>query len=242
MSSPSHNFCKAAHLFVISTWYSFLTSSSFSFLRLNLYPSNSCAACLFNANLSLHLQLPYSDQYHSQLPWNFVHLVYPNAISYLSIRAQSSFESFSLERSRCTCESFGAGTAWSLQLDFDVAKFTTVTPLSLLSWCRLSFVVVGLKIFSLPTFALKSPNGNFTRYLGKWQKPAVISHKYCLLNHHFLLTWCMHIQNNDITSSNSQNYIYDNLLLTNSTLLTADIILLCTKNPVPNWWFSFPFP
>jgi hypothetical protein len=36
--------------------------------------------------------------------------------------------------------------------------------------------------------------------------------------------------------------MYDILSLTNSTLLTADIILLCTKNPVPNSWFSFPFP
>ena len=28
----------------------------------------------------------------------------------------------------------------------------------------------------------------------------------------------------------------------NSSLLTADTILWCTKNPVPNWWFPFPFP
>jgi len=32
---------------------------------------------------------------------------------------------------------------------FYVAKFTSLTPLSLLSWCRLSFPTVGLKIFSL---------------------------------------------------------------------------------------------
>jgi hypothetical protein len=40
----------------------------------------------------------------------------------------------------------------------DVAKFTTPTPLSLLKSCKLSFPIVGLKISSLPTFALKSPN------------------------------------------------------------------------------------
>jgi hypothetical protein len=28
----------------------------------------------------------------------------------------------------------------------------------------------------------------------------------------------------------------------NSTLLTANMILLCTKRTVPNSWFSFPFP
>ena len=35
--------------------------------------------------------------------------------------------------------------------------------------------------------------------------------------------------------------VYDILSLTNSTLLTADTILWCTKNSVPNW-VSFPFP
>ena len=36
--------------------------------------------------------------------------------------------------------------------------------------------------------------------------------------------------------------IYDILSLTNTTLLTADTILCCTKNRLPNWWFSLPFP
>ena len=35
--------------------------------------------------------------------------------------------------------------------------------------------------------------------------------------------------------------MYDTLSLTNCTLWTADAILWCTKNPVPNWWFSFSF-
>jgi hypothetical protein len=35
--------------------------------------------------------------------------------------------------------------------------------------------------------------------------------------------------------------MYDILSLTNSTLLAADMIFLCTKTPVPNAWFSFPF-
>jgi hypothetical protein len=50
----------------------------------------------------------------------------------------------------------------------DVAKFTILTLLSLLFWCRLSFTIVVLKIFSLSTFALKSPNRIFIWYLGKW--------------------------------------------------------------------------
>jgi hypothetical protein len=38
-----------------------------------------------------------------------------------------------------------------------VIKFITVIPLSLLISCELSFPFVGLKIFTLLTFALKSP-------------------------------------------------------------------------------------
>jgi hypothetical protein len=40
----------------------------------------------------------------------------------------------------------------------DVAKLTNLTPLSLLISCKLSFSIIGLKMSSLPTLALKSPN------------------------------------------------------------------------------------
>jgi hypothetical protein len=39
----------------------------------------------------------------------------------------------------------------------DVGNFTTLTPLSLLISCGLSFPVVGSEIPSLPTFALNNP-------------------------------------------------------------------------------------
>jgi hypothetical protein len=48
---------------------------------------------------------------------------------------------------------------------FDVAKLTTLTPLSLLISCKISFPIVGLKTSSLPTFALKSKK-IFIWYLG----------------------------------------------------------------------------
>jgi hypothetical protein len=38
----------------------------------------------------------------------------------------------------------------------EVAKFTTLTPLSLLASCRLSLPIIGLKMSYLPTFALKT--------------------------------------------------------------------------------------
>jgi hypothetical protein len=56
----------------------------------------------------------------------------------------------------------------------DVAKFTTLTPLSLLISCKLSFPTVGLKMSSLPTLALRFPNKIFIWYLGNreggWRK------------------------------------------------------------------------
>jgi hypothetical protein len=48
----------------------------------------------------------------------------------------------------------------------DVGKFTTLTPLSLLISCKLSFPVVGLKISPQPTLALKSPNRILIWYFG----------------------------------------------------------------------------
>ena len=59
------------------------------------------------------LQPPDSDQYHSQLSWNFVHLIYSNGISYLSICDQSGYESSHQERSRCAYECLGAWTSCS---------------------------------------------------------------------------------------------------------------------------------
>jgi hypothetical protein len=48
----------------------------------------------------------------------------------------------------------------------EVAKFTTLTPLSLLASCRLSLPIIGLKVSSLHTFAFKFPRKIFVWYLG----------------------------------------------------------------------------
>jgi hypothetical protein len=62
---------------------------------------------------------------------------------------------------------FACGNMVLLTTKFlDAAKFTILTPLSLLISCKLSFQFVSLKIFSLPTFVLKSPNKIFVSYLG----------------------------------------------------------------------------
>jgi hypothetical protein len=52
----------------------------------------------------------------------------------------------------------------------DVAKLTTLTPLSLLVACGLSFPIVVLKMSSLPTLALKSPNKIVIWYFGNLSK------------------------------------------------------------------------
>lgn len=65
---------------------------------------------------------------------------------------------------------------------FDMLKFTTLTPL--LDSCKLSYLNVCLKIYSLPTFAMKLTN-NFSR--GSWeikQIQALVPHKSCLLYDH----------------------------------------------------------
>jgi len=66
-----------------------------------------------------------------------------------------------------------------------VANFTILKPLSVLSWCKLSFSIVGLKIFFLPSFALKSPNRIFIWCLGIWWQTCSNSSQNCLLSHHF---------------------------------------------------------
>jgi len=68
------------------------------------------------------MQPPDSDRYYSQLPRNFVHRVYSNVTSYLSICDESICESSHHEWSRCTYEFFGRGTLCSKQPEFLYGK------------------------------------------------------------------------------------------------------------------------
>jgi len=146
-----------------------------------------------------HLQPPESDQFQRRLSWEIVHRVYSKAISYLSICDQSGGKS-AHQRGTRVVMNVSVRDILLLTTKFcDVAKFNILTLLSLLSWCRLSFLIVGLKIFSLPLLhynALKelaygtSENG---------RKRALIYYNSCLLNHHFS-AHMMHVNsNNDIT-------------------------------------------
>jgi len=158
MYLPSLKFSKAAKLFVISIWYCFLISSSFSFLRLSHFTSNFCAACLFTANLSL--------SFETTRKWSVSQLV-P-----LQLRTYSIFDFHLLSISMwsiwlCVFPSgdvqvhlwmFWCGNIVLLTTGFFWCGEVYYSNTSLLSWCRLSFSIACLKIFSLPTFAFKSPN------------------------------------------------------------------------------------
>ena len=138
-------------------------------MRLNLSTPNISAACLLQPIFPF-LQPPDGDQSHSQLSWKIVMgysgmpllsmniwsiwlWVFRSGEVQLYLR-MSVYGDIGLLRSR----------------SFDVSEFTILTPLSLLTWCRLSFPIVGWKINSLPNFALKSRNTMFIWYLGIWSK------------------------------------------------------------------------
>jgi len=152
ISLLSIKFSKTADLFEISIWYRFLTSRSFGFPRLNLSPSNFFASCLLTDYLPQALQPPDYDQYHSQRPWKIVHRVYSNSISRLISMGSIWLWVFPSGGVQVYLRVFRWRNIMLLATRFFVmAKFTNLTALSFLFWCRLSFPIFGLKISSLPT-------------------------------------------------------------------------------------------
>jgi len=70
---------------------------------------------------------------------------------------------------QCCLSSITTRSIWLLtKRFFDVVKFTTQNSLSLLISCKLSFLIVGLKVSFLPTFTLKSPNQIFMWCFRNW--------------------------------------------------------------------------
>ena len=111
------------------------------------------------------LQPQDSDQYQSQLrPKSYIAYTRIRASVYQHVNKPAV--SLPIKRVRGVVMMF---RCWNIVLlttkFFDVAKFTILKPLSLLSWCRLSFPIVGLKISSHPNFALNSHNTIFIWYL-----------------------------------------------------------------------------
>jgi hypothetical protein len=91
----------------------------------------------------------------------------------------------------------------------DVAKFINLTPLALLISCELSFSIVGLKMSSLPTLALKSPSRIFLWYLGNLSNTRsefLVEAVLSIIS--FIFCSSMNVQNNDITPATSQYYVW----------------------------------
>jgi len=130
------------------------------------------------------------------------------------------------------------GTLYSWQLDFDVAEYTTLTPLLLLISCIyiISFPTVDLKISFLHTFSLKSYNTIFMWFFGNWFNARSRSQQKLSFVASLLSSF-----RTIISHQLPLSVIYDILSLINSTLLTADMIPLWMKAPVPRRWLSFPF-
>ena len=162
MSSLSLKFSNVANLFKILIWC-LLTPSSFSFLRVNLSLTNFCAACLIIANI-------FSNFWNHQIMISIIGG--SRERSYIEYTRMPSPTISMWSNWLWVCPSreikvylwmFRCGNIVLLTTRcFDVANFT-------ISWCRLSFPIVGLKLFSLLNFSLKS-NTIFVLYLGKQSK------------------------------------------------------------------------
>jgi len=115
----------------------------------------------------------------------------------------------------------------------DVAKFTTLLPLSLRTSHRISYLNVALKISSLPKFALKFSH-KFSRGTSEINRThAPVSCKSNLYTITYAAGACKF---RTVVSHHQQ------LLLINSALLLAVVCPLCMKMPVLTWWLVFSFP
>ena len=131
--------------------YCSLTSSLLSLLRLYYQQQIFVLYFIYRQsfpNICNH-QIAISTTFGS---WKTAHHVYSSAISKLSIWHQSCCVSYRHNRSRSINECFRWGNIVLLTTKLsDVVSFTILTPLSLLSLCRFSFLMVGLKTASVPS-------------------------------------------------------------------------------------------
>jgi hypothetical protein len=79
---------------------------------------------------------------------------------------------------------------------------------------------------SLPTLAMKSPSKIFMIFRELIENTFKFLVEAVLYVINFILCWGMNVQNNDM-NRRPLTIMYDILSLTNSILLTADMILFC---------------
>jgi hypothetical protein len=153
MSSLSLQFSKAVNLFEILIWYCFLTSSLLSFLRLNLCTSNYCAASLITVNHSLTFattrwwsvtQSAHLKDRTSTIPQCHIY----QCVIYLLV-------SLPIRRGPGVLVNVSVREHRALNQIFDVAKFTILTTLSLMSCCRLFIPKYRFQNLISPKFIIK---------------------------------------------------------------------------------------
>lgn len=130
-----------------------------------------------------------------------------NPLCYATRCVQSDYVSSHWERSKRVWMFRCENTMILTIRCFHVANFTTVITFTCLFSCKLSFLIVGLKMSSVPSFPLKYPENidvvlrELMLYLLWFLAQSVpwdIS---------FILSWCMHIWSNNITPVTPLYYI-----------------------------------
>ena len=206
-------------------WYYFLTYKSRSFLTINLS--------------TLNLSVPYL---YTDSPFlNF------NTIKYWSLWLSASVKDRTSGKLECHLLLHGQPdwvfpsrevqvNLWMFQHGnfivvtarfFDVAKFTTLTPLSLLLSRKFSFPALGWKNFLVPPFCIKMSQQNFQK-VNRKKKLVLIPHTTCPGVITVFLSWACSY-GTVVSHQWPLSTIYGILPVTNLTLLTGDIILYCTK-------------
>jgi len=96
------------------------------------------------------------------------------------------------EKSKCIYECCDVVTLYSWQLDFYVVNFTILTPLSLLISCKLLLLILKYLLSLLLHWNLLTEFSCGTsgiKYMCQFLVEAILH----II--HFILSWCMHIQN-----------------------------------------------
>jgi hypothetical protein len=162
------------------------------------------------------------------------HQIHFNDFTYQWDYGQSDCAVCHLVMTKYIYECCNVGTLYFWAKFLDVAKFISLTPLSLLISCKLSFSMVSLITSPLPTLVVKTlTKYSWEVWVTYWINVPVTPGNFCSLHQFYPLLGYEHLE---------QWYDTSILSLTNSTLFTADMILLCTKEPLPNLWFSLHFP
>jgi len=170
------------------------------------YPSKLCVDCLISAKLFLNFAPTRLWSLWESAPLK-LHTFRIIECHLLSINMWSIWLwVFPSREVHVHLGMFRCGYIVHLNRFLDVAEFTILTPLPLLSWSRLSFPVVSLKMYFFPTFTLKSPNSIVMWYLGSYRKLTTFPQKTVFWFNTFLLTWCMRSQNKAITPTISHSY------------------------------------